>query len=97
MAASQRVQRYRILNRCRSYGADRGSRQRGYRDSAPTEPPTRRHADAVSGTIGAVRMLLITVTNNVATQYPSHSLTTGLIAGSDLVIVLLSGVIKKYK
>jgi len=30
-------------------------------------------------------------------QYPSQSLTTGLIAGSDLVIVPFSGVIKKYK
>jgi hypothetical protein len=35
--------------------------------------------------------------NQAGTQYPSQSLTTGLIAGSDLVIVSFSGVIKKYK
>jgi hypothetical protein len=37
------------------------------------------------------------VKNPAANHYTSQSLTTALIAGSDLVIVLLSGVIKKYK
>jgi hypothetical protein len=40
---------------------------------------------------------LMPVKNPAATHYTSQSLTTALIAGSDLVIVPLSGVIKKYK
>jgi hypothetical protein len=37
------------------------------------------------------------VKNPAANHYTSQSLTTALIAGSDLGIVLISGVIKKYK
>lgn len=72
-----------------------------YKDSAPTERAERRTPNAtrqtLPGTIGAAKTLLMPAMNRAATQYPSHSLTTGLIAGSDLVIVYISGVIKKYK
>jgi hypothetical protein len=59
------------------------------------ETPIRFFYEA--GTIGATIATLVPATNKAATQYTSQSVTTGLIAGSDLVIVSISGVIKKYK
>ncbi|MGA7130620.1 MAG: hypothetical protein WBZ19_30190 [Chthoniobacterales bacterium] len=67
-----------------------------YKDSAPTDRPNAER-QTLPGTIGAAKTLLMPAMNRAATQYPSHSLTTGLIAGSDLGIVCISGVIKKYK
>src|SRR5260221_184694 len=52
---------------------------------------------AAPGTIGATEMTLMPAKNPAVAQYTSQSLTTGLIASPDLAIVLLSGVIKKYK
>jgi hypothetical protein len=49
------------------------------------------------GTIGAIEMALTPAKKTAVAQYTSQSLTTGLIASPDLAIVLLSGVIKKYK
>ena len=49
------------------------------------------------GTIGAIEMTLTPAKKTAVAQYTSQSLTTGLIASPDLAIVLLSGVIKKYK
>jgi hypothetical protein len=72
-----------------------------YKYVAATERRSRQTPNAerqtLPGTIGAAKTLLMPAMNRAATQYPSHSLTTGLIAGSDLVIVCVSGVIKKYK
>jgi hypothetical protein len=59
------------------------------------ETPIRFFYEA--GTIGAAKLTLVPATNKAAAQYTSQSVTTGLIAGSDLVIVSISGVIKKYK
>jgi hypothetical protein len=39
----------------------------------------------------------VPATNKAAAQDTSQSVTTALIGGSDLVIVSISGVIKKYK
>jgi hypothetical protein len=59
--------------------------------------PIPRHVSAVAGMIGATNSTLVPATNKAAAQYTRQSVTTGLIAGSDLVIVPISGVIKKYK
>ncbi len=72
----------------------------GYKYSLPWSclPDTpNAERQTLPGTIGAAKTLLMPAMNRAATQYPSHSLTTGLIAGSDLGIVCISGVIKKYK
>lgn len=50
-----------------------------------------------AGTIGATKPTLVPATNKSGAHYTRQSVTTGLIAGSDLVIVSISGVIKKYK
>ena len=59
--------------------------------------PVRPHVSSGAGTIGATKPTLVPATNKAAAQYTRQSVTTGLIGGSDLVIVLISGVIKKYK
>jgi hypothetical protein len=63
--------------------------------NAYAETPIRFFCGA--GTIGATKPTLMPVTKKTANQYTRQSVTTGLIAGSDLVIVPISGVIKKYK
>jgi hypothetical protein len=68
------------------------------RDCRPSDPWILAPAPpAAPGTIGATEMTLMPAKNSAVARYTSQSLTTGLIAGPDLVIVLLSGVIKKYK
>ena len=63
--------------------------------NANADTPT--HFFCGAGTIGATKPTLMPATNKSAARYARQSVTTGLIAGSDLVIVLISGVIKKYK
>jgi hypothetical protein len=71
------------------------------RPECPT--PIRPHAETLirffceAGTIGATKATLVLAINKAAAQDTRQSVTTGLIAGSDLVIVSISGVIKKYK
>jgi hypothetical protein len=62
--------------------------------------PIRRNAHTFfceAGTIGATKATIVPATNKAAAQDTSQSVTTALIGGSDLVIVSISGVIKKYK
>lgn len=63
--------------------------------NANADTPTRFLCGG--GTIGATKATRMPATNKSGAQYTRQSVTTGLIAGSDLVIVLVSGVIKKYK
>ena len=71
------------------------------RPECPT--PKRPHAETLirffceAGTIGATKATLVLAINKAAAQDTRQSVTTGLIAGSDLVIFSISGVIKKYK
>lgn len=59
------------------------------------ETPTRFFCEA--GTIGATKATLVLAINKAAARDTRQSVTTGLIASSDPVIVSISGVIKKYK
>ena len=59
------------------------------------ETPIRFFCEA--GTIGATKATLVLALNKAAARDTRQSVTTGLIASSDPVIVSISGVIKKYK
>ena len=90
------MQGFRFEGREKPYGrAGVCAYRRFLRRNAHT--PIRPHVSSAGLARLALQPVLVPATNKAASQYARQSVTTGLIAGSDLVIVSISGVIKKYK